>query len=106
MRFVRLTSVAFIACLAVLAIASSQIATAQQKKVEPVTLPVGETVNLVHTGMGSQLTGQLIAQVRDWLVVKVGTVKLWVSRLQVVYVEHPARAATPVPIPAPAPAPR
>jgi hypothetical protein len=103
MRFVRLASVVFIACLAVLAFASSQIATAQQQRVEPVTLPVGETVNVVHTGMGSQLTGQLIAQDRDWLVVKVGAAKLWVSRLQVVYVEHPISV---VPPPAPAPARR
>jgi hypothetical protein len=55
-----------------------------------VTPLLGQTVNIIHTGMGSQLTGQLVTLDRDWLVVKVGEARFWVSRPQVVYIQHPA----------------
>lgn len=109
----RSLSVAVLAGIAITALVFLQVGAAEQKAgppapqprgAVPVTPPLGQTVNIVHTGMGSQLTGQLVALDRDWLVVKVGDAKFWVSRLQVVYIQHPAPEVAPAP-PAPEAAP-
>src|SRR4051812_16944840 len=79
----------------------------QQKQAEPMLLPLGERVS-IRDGTGSELTGQLVAQDRDWLVVKAGEVgetTFWLSRSQVVYVRHPAtEVAAPAEAGAPGPA--
>src|SRR3954466_4604370 len=106
MSRMRSLSVGVFAGIAIAALVFLQVGAAQQKAgppappppvALPVTPPLGETVNIVHTGMGSQLTGQLVAQDRDWLVVKVGEAQFWVSRPQVVYIQHPAPKVAPPP---------
>jgi hypothetical protein len=88
-----------LAGIAIAALAFLQVRSAEQtvgaRAPEPpggvsVTPLLGETVNIVHTGDGSQLTGQLLSVDQNWLVVKVGEAKFWVSRPQVVYIQYPA----------------
>jgi hypothetical protein len=97
MRPMRLILAGVVACLALVCLASLQFVAAQPTGAGRIIPPLGQTVKVVHTGMGSQFTGQLVAQDRDWLVVKVGEAKFWVSRPQVVYIQHPAPIVAPPP---------
>jgi hypothetical protein len=100
----RTLSVGALTGIAIASLAFFQLGAAEQNRPEATSPPLGQTVLVAHTGDGSELTGKLVAQDADWLVVEIGEYKVWVNRRQVVYIQHPAPT---VPPPAPAsPAPR
>ncbi len=97
MRRTRSLLVFALAGIALASLAFLQLGAAEQKEPEAISVPLGEKVIVAHTGMGSLLTGHLVAQDRDWLVLKNGDSKFWVSRPQIVYLQHPAPTVAPPP---------
>jgi len=88
----------FVGALAGIGLASLaffQLGAAEQKRPEATGLPLGQSVVVAHTGSGSQLTGKLVAQDADWFVLEIGEAKFWVSRQQVVYIQHPVPPVAP-----------
>jgi hypothetical protein len=100
MSRMRTLAVGALAGIALASLAFFQLGAAEPNRPETTSPPLGQRVVVAHTGAGSQLTGRLVAQDADWLMVEVGEYKFWVSRRQVVYIQHPA-PTDPPPIPAP-----
>jgi hypothetical protein len=69
-----------------------QLGAAEQQEPQVGNLPLGEKVLVFCTG-GVNFVGPLVAHDSDWLVLSRGESKVWLSKPQIVSVQHPVPTA-------------